>query len=259
MRCLCITNAGPDGSSDPQLTWFLCILAAYLIGSIPFGVIIARSKGIDIRQHGSRNIGATNVGRVLGRKFGVICFLLDFLKGAAPVIGAGFIHNTVGHEPDLLTTSQMWLWLATVAAAVMGHMYSVFLRFAGGKGVATGFGAIAAMYPLLTYPALAAIVVWYLSLRVTRYVSVSSMLAIVSLPVSYLISVVPPSAMDQPLQSTVDHLRHASPPFVGTLLIALLVIWKHRGNIARLRRGEEPKVTDTSKRGESAAPDPGKH
>lgn len=234
-----------------MLSWPLCILGAYLIGSIPFGVIIARSKGVDIRQHGSKNIGATNVGRVLGRRFGVMCFILDFLKGAGPVIGAGVVNHTLGREPDALESSQMWLWLAVAGAAVVGHMYSIFLRFAGGKGVATGFGAIAAMYPLLTYPAIAAIVAWYLVLRTTKYVSIASMLAVLSLPVSYLVSVIPPRAMDQPLSMTMDHLRHASPPFVGTLLIALLVVWKHRSNIARLRRGDEPKVSDKGRRGDA--------
>lgn len=236
------------------MPWLLCILAAYLIGSIPFGVIIARSKGVDIRQHGSKNIGATNVGRVLGKKFGVLCFILDFVKGAGPVIGAGLVNHTFGCEPDVLSASQMWLWMAVAGAAVMGHMFSAFLRFAGGKGVATGFGAIAAMYPLLTYPAFAAIVVWYLVLRTTKYVSLSSILAVLSLPLSYLISVIPPRAMDQPFDLTMDHLRHAAPPFIGTLLIALLVIWKHRSNIERLRRGEEPKVSDKGRRGDLHVP-----
>lgn len=205
-------------------------------------MLIARSKGIDIRQHGSKNIGATNVGRVLGKKFGIACFALDFLKGAGPVLAAGFINGTVAQPADLLTQQQMWLWMAVAAAAVLGHMYSIFLRFGGGKGVATGFGAIAGMYALLTWPALAAIVVWYLVLRTTRYVSLSSMIASMSLPVSYLLSVVPQRAMDQPLADTMQHMLHAYPPFVGTLVIALLVVWKHRSNIARLRRGEEPKV-----------------
>ncbi len=236
------------------MPWLLCILAAYLIGSIPFGVILARSKGVDIRQHGSKNIGATNVGRVLGKKFGVLCFILDFVKGAGPVIGAGLVNHTFGCEPDVLSASQMWLWMAVAGAAVMGHMFSAFLRFAGGKGVATGFGAIAAMYPLLTYPAFAAIVVWYLVLRTTKYVSLSSILAVLSLPLSYLISVIPPRAMDQPFDLTMDHLRHAAPPFIGTLLIALMVIWKHRSNIARLRRGEEPKVSDKGRRGDLHVP-----
>lgn len=234
------------------MSWFLCILAAYLCGSIPFGVLIARSRGVDIRAHGSKNIGATNVGRVLGKRFGVLCFALDFLKGAAPVVAAGAINGTLDRKAEALSAQQMWLWLAVAAAAVLGHMYSVFLRFGGGKGVATGFGAIGGMYSLLTWPALAAIVVWYLVLRTTRYVSLASMAAVLSLPVSYLVSVIPPRAMDQPFAQTWPHLLHAYPPLVGTLAIALLVVWKHRGNIARLRRGEEPRIAAKTSSGPKA-------
>lgn len=225
------------------LSWLLCILAAYLIGSIPFGVVIARSRGIDIRQHGSKNIGATNVGRVLGRRFGVLCFALDFLKGAAPVLAAGLINHVLGRGPHELAASQMWLWMAVAAATVFGHMFSIFLGFAGGKGVATGFGAIAGMYPLLTIPALAAIIVWYAVLRLSGYVSVASMLAAISLPVSYLLSVLLLMGNRAPARNFSDELLHASPPLVGTALIALMVVWKHRANIRRLVRGEEPKVT----------------
>jgi glycerol-3-phosphate acyltransferase PlsY len=224
------------------LSWAFSILAAYLIGSIPFGVLIARSKGVDIRQHGSKNIGATNVGRVLGRRFGILCFILDMAKGAGPVLAAGAMNQTLNREPVELTQAQMWLWMAVAAAAVLGHMYSVFLRFSGGKGVATGFGAIAAMWPILTFPALAAIVIWYFTLRVSKYVSLASMLAAMSLPVTYLVSIISPHAMDQPFAQTLAHLRHASPPLIGTTLIGLLVVWKHRANIGRLRRGEEPKA-----------------
>lgn len=220
----------------------MCILASYLIGSIPFGVLIARTQGIDIRQHGSKNIGATNVWRVMGKKFGISCFVLDFLKGAGPVMAAGFMNDTIAKPANHLSQQQMWLWMAVAAATVLGHMYSVFLRFSGGKGVATGFGAIAGMYALLTWPALAAIVVWYLILRTTRYVSLASMIAAMSLPVSYLLTVVPQHAMDQPFVDTIQQMSNAYPPFVGTLVIALLVVWKHRANIARLRRGEEPKI-----------------
>src|SRR6185503_11776318 len=123
-----------------------------------------------IRQHGSKNIGATNVGRVLGKKFGVLCFALDFLKGVAPVVGAGIINGVIGHSAEVLTAAQMWLWMAVAAATVIGHMYSMWLGLAGGKGVATGFGAIAGMFPLLTWAALGAIAVWYVVLRLSKYV-----------------------------------------------------------------------------------------
>lgn len=224
------------------MTWTLCILAAYLIGSVPFGVLIAAAKGVDIRQHGSKNIGATNVGRVLGKKFGILCFVLDGFKGAAPVIAAGMINTVMAKSAHALTASEMWLWMGVAAAAVLGHMYSIYLRFAGGKGVATGFGAIAGMYALLTLPAAAALVVWYLVLRTTKYVSLASMCAALSLPMSFALSIVPPQATDQPIADTFAQMMRAYPPLVGTLLIALLVVWKHRTNIVRLRRGDEPKI-----------------
>jgi acyl phosphate:glycerol-3-phosphate acyltransferase len=237
------------------VTWLLCILAAYLVGAIPFGVLIARSRGIDIRQHGSKNIGATNVGRVLGRRLGILCFVLDVLKGAAPVLAAGIINHVIGHDAQHLSQPQMWLWMAVAAVAVLGHMYSPYIGFVGGKGVATGFGAILAMYPLLTWPAIAAVVVWYLVLRLTRYVSLSSILAALSLPVSSLISAIPAHAQRQPLQHTIDHVAHAAPPIIGAAAIALLVVWKHRSNIRRITRGEEPKVGGKARRGDLHASD----
>ena len=219
------------------------IVGAYVIGSIPFGVLIGRAKGIDIRQHGSKNIGATNVTRVLGKRLGMMCFVLDVLKGAAPVVLAGIVNDTIGRTSSELSQTQMWLWLAVAAAAVAGHMFSLFLNFRGGKGVATGFGAAVAMWPLLTLVALGALVVWYVSLRLFKYVSVASMLGALSLPLGYLMSAIPFDALDKPLWHSVDHVLHGSPPLIGTALIALFIIWKHRSNIGRLRRGEEPQIS----------------
>jgi glycerol-3-phosphate acyltransferase PlsY len=223
--------------------WLAYIAGAYAIGSIPFGVLIGRARGIDIRQHGSKNIGATNVTRVLGKRLGLLCFALDVLKGAMPVLAAGVVNETLGRSATQLTQTQMWLWLGVAAAAVAGHMFSLFLKFRGGKGVATGFGAAVAMWPLLTLVALGALVVWYVTLRMFKYVSVASMLGAISLPLGYLLSAIPPDATEQPFSHTIDHVLHASPPLVGTGLIALLVVWQHRGNIGRLRRGEEPRIS----------------
>ena len=221
----------------PSLLWIISILAAYLIGSIPFGLLIGKARGIEIRAHGSENIGATNVGRVLGRKFGVLCFLLDTMKGAIPVLAAGFAGGVINMEPAALSQGQMWLWLAVAAATVTGHMASIFLGFAGGKGVATGFGAALAMWSLLTFPALGALVVWYAMMRLMRYVSLASMSAAVSLPAWYLVRCIPPSG-----ENILGSIIHASPPLIVTTALALLILWRHRANIARLRRGEEPKV-----------------
>lgn len=227
------------GTGAGALTWGACIGGAYLVGSIPFGVLIGRARGIDIRKHGSRNVGATNVGRVLGRRLGVACFVLDLLKGAVPVLAAGFAGGMIGREPTApgMGPVVIWLWLAVASAAVTGHMASVFLGFDGGKGVATGFGAMLAMWPLLTFPALGALVVWYAVLRLTRYVSLASMLAAVSMPLWYFAWSVPLAGPE-----IFPFLAPTAPPLIATTALACLVVWRHRANIGRLRRGEEPRA-----------------
>ncbi|MBT8486049.1 MAG: glycerol-3-phosphate 1-O-acyltransferase PlsY [Phycisphaerales bacterium] len=223
--------------------WIISIIAAYFVGSIPFGVILGRLRGVDVRAHGSRNIGATNVGRVLGRPWGITCFLLDMLKGATPVVGAGLAAGVFGREPDPATgtAAWMWWWMAVAAAAIAGHMASPFLGFAGGKGVATSFGAMLAMWPLLSMPALGAVCIWYAALRLFRVVSLASMLAAVSLPLWYAVRMIPNTGDDVGAK-----LLYASPPLIATTLLAALVIWRHRANIGRLRRGEEPRIANRS-------------
>ena len=224
-----------------MIGWVLCIGGAYILGSIPFGYLLGRARGLDIRQHGSKNVGATNVGRVLGRRLGLMCFMLDTSKGAVPVLAAGVINDLITEPIDSISPQQMWLWLAVACAAVLGHMHSLFLGLRGGKGVATGFGAMLAMWPLLTFPALGAMVIWYGMLRLTRYVSVASMTASLSLPLAYLVRALPPNATDVELTQTLARVWQTSPPLIVTAVLALLIVFKHRTNIARLRRGEEPK------------------
>jgi len=213
--------------------WAVGAVAAYLAGSVPFGLLIGFTRGVDIRRHGSRNIGATNAGRVLGKKWGALCFALDVLKGFLPVVGtgamAGALSSSVRAE---LAPGQAWAWLGVCAAAVAGHMFSVFLRFKGGKGVATGFGALLGVWPTLSISAGLALVVWLASMKATRIVSVSSILAAASLPLTAV---------------AVSLLRGS--PGGTTLAFGLvtgalggLVIWKHRANVARLRAGTEPRV-----------------
>ncbi|MCH7572314.1 MAG: glycerol-3-phosphate 1-O-acyltransferase PlsY [Planctomycetes bacterium] len=225
--------------------WPICIIGAYLVGSIPFGVIIGRIRGVDIRDHGSKNIGATNVSRVLGKKFGVLCFLLDVSKGAGPTIVAGVMNGVVGRNASDLAQTEMWLWMAVAISTVLGHMFSIFLRFRGGKGVATGFGSLAAMWPLMTFPAFVAVVVWYFTLRMTKYVAVASMLAAISLPLVYLLTSIPNDGRD-----IARILMHASPPCIVTGVLAILIVYQHRSNIARIQRGEEPKVAGRKRRGD---------
>lgn len=223
--------------------WLACIAGAYVTGSIPFGVIIGRAKGVDIRQHGSRNVGATNVGRVLGRRLGLTCFGLDVLKGAGPVLVAGALTGVLGGrlaaEPAVgsIRPTDMWWWMAVGCAAIAGHMASLFLKFGGGKGVATSFGVMLAMWPLLTLPAVGALLLWGAAILATRYVSVASMLGALSVPVWYLIVAI--VQVDADAGAT---LAYASPPLIATAALALLVVWRHRANIGRLLRGAEPRI-----------------
>lgn len=238
----------PRGSivvSDP-IKWAILLIAAYLLGSIPFALLIGRSKGIDIRQHGSGNVGASNVGRVLGRKFGMICFALDVCKGLGPTLAAGlwcglFAADMRDAEPDL-TTTQMLLWIGVAFASIIGHTNSVFLGFQGGKGVATGFGSMLGVYPHLTWPILGALVVWLVSIRLWRMISVASMLAAISSPLWYLLTLVRDGAGQAAPSDFAERVVDRWPFALVTLLLALVVIWKHRSNIARLRAGTEPRI-----------------
>ncbi len=218
------------------LDWTIAIILSYLAGSIPFGVLIAKMKGVDIREHGSKNIGATNVGRVLGKKSGLLCFFLDVLKGAIPVFVVGKIANTFGQPIDVISTNAMLLWICIAFAALLGHMYSPWLRFTGGKGVATTFGGMVVMWPLLTIPILLALVAWVITVQVTKIISLASVLAALVLFADAVVIVF--------LHSTI---QHAWPLLAVTGLIAVMVFWKHRSNIGRILQGEEPKVGATRK------------
>jgi glycerol-3-phosphate acyltransferase PlsY len=209
-----------------------------VVGSIPFGLLIGKARGVDIREHGSKNIGATNVGRVLGRPWGYFCFALDVVKGAAPVLAAGWITGALGDERASAVTL-LW-WLGVAVAAVMGHVFPVWLRFRGGKGVATGFGVLVAIYPGLTYASLTAMVLWVMVVKATRYVSVASIVAALSIPISacgfcFLRG-------DGTLSDRAAGLAQQWPLIALSALLALLVVWKHRANIARLRAGTENRV-----------------
>lgn len=209
-----------------------CILAGYLTGSIPFGLLAGRLKGIDIRQHGSGNIGATNVGRVLGRRYGTTVFGLDLLKGLVPVALAGhLLHRSAGGE--WASGAVLWLWLAVAAACILGHMFPVYLNFKGGKGVATSLGVILGMYPFFTWPGLAAFALWVILTKATGYVSVGSVVAAGAFPIIFAVFVAShafgPGGNLWPLQ-------------LFTIVIGLLVIYRHRSNLRRLVQGTEPKI-----------------
>jgi len=212
----------------------IVIIFAYLIGSIPFGYIIAKLvKGIDIRTVGSRNIGATNVGRIIGWKWGVFTFLLDALKGAIIVCLAYFVSTAIAKLPAsdyCAINNAIWMLIGGIAV-ILGHLFPIYLRFKGGKGVATAFGVFILMMPRATIIALA---LWLFLVLLFRYVSIASIVAGISLPISYFL-----------LNTDYKYKPNSgySIIFITSLVVTLLVILKHIPNIKRLLNGTEPKVS----------------
>lgn len=203
-----------------------CAILGYLVGSIPFGYLVAKAvQGIDIREHGSKNIGATNVGRVLGLKWFFVVFLLDFLKAAIPV---GLLTN--GYLPGM--TPLGWPQSGTAAIVglciLLGNMFPVFLQFRGGKGAATGTGV---MLPLAPIPLVVALLTFLLIFFTTRYVSLGSILAALAL-----------ITMQLGLYRTDAFQGEAAPVTWLCLIGAALVIWRHRSNMLRLIQGTENKI-----------------
>src|SRR4051812_35239187 len=162
----------------PAVLLAVAAVAGYLIGAVPFGYLVARWRGVDIFRHGSGNIGATNVGRVLGQRFGLLVFALDFLKGAIPVVLARVLT-----PPDVDLPAQSIPATAGIAAFI-GHLCPIYLRFRGGKGVATAAGVVMMLTPL---PGAFAFLAWGTTLAVTRYMSVASILAAVLLCAMHLL------------------------------------------------------------------------
>lgn len=200
------------------MRYLAVIAAAYLLGSIPFGFLAGQLAGIDIRERGSKNIGATNVVRVLGKKFGYPVFLADVLKGyAAAFLPCLFLERT--------SASYFPLAIAAGFAAVVGHSFPIWLKFRGGKGVATAGGAC---FALAVLPTLIAIIVWVSVFFTFRYVSLASLIAAGALPLSlWLLSF---------------YSGVANYWLLGfTTVLALLIILRHRENIGRLLRGTEPR------------------
>jgi glycerol-3-phosphate acyltransferase PlsY len=209
----------------------LLIPLAYLLGSVPFGLIVGKMNGIDVRSAGSKNIGATNVGRLLGRKFFFLVFFLDLLKSLLPMIVASMLVLRV--DAPLRDRTLHLLWLLVGFAAVLGHMFSCFLGFKGGKGVATSAGMMLGLYPYFTIPGAAAIVVFILVFLATRYVSLGSMTSACAFPVLYF-------AFGR--WRGWDVTGNQLPLLVFSVLIAVLIVIKHRTNIARLLAGTENRI-----------------
>ena len=197
-------------STDHPLMLFSLPFVAYLLGAIPFGLLVARMVGVrDIRQQGSGNIGATNVLRSAGRMAGAVALLLDIIKGAIPILLA-----RVWLGSDTLLTGLIAL------AAFLGHLYPIYLGFKGGKGVATGLGIYLAWTPIA---GLATALTWVVAALLWRTASLASLLAFLCLPI-FLFSQSSRAAM------------------ATALIILPLVFWRHRSNIKRLAMGTEPRI-----------------
>jgi glycerol-3-phosphate acyltransferase PlsY len=213
----------------------LMIPAAFLCGSIPTGLLIGRAKGIDIRQHGSKNIGATNVGRVLGRRWFYICLAIDFIKACAPTLLTGYLLHTLGTFD--VSLSQASIWLLAMAGAVMGNIFNPWLNFKGGKGVAASIGAMMGVFPALAVPGAMIFLVFITTLAISRFISLSSVLAAVSLTPFTLLTFI--------VVHRLGWIASIEPawPFVGvTAVISSVVIARHRANLLRIRAGTEPRV-----------------
>ena len=208
--------------------WWTAAAVSFLLGSTPFGVLIARSKGVDIRAVGSGNPGATNVGRVLGKRFGIACFFLDACKGAVPVLLAGWLAGVLGSGAAEMNAAAAWGWLLVAISAILGHCFSPLLGFRGGKGVATGFGAVVSMWPVLTIPALVGFAIWAGVLLVTRTMSLASLAGAIVLPVMVFVMAVLPGTPSASLAGSIPFL-------VVTLAVAGLIVFRHRSNLAGLR------------------------
>jgi acyl phosphate:glycerol-3-phosphate acyltransferase len=193
-------------------------LVGYLLGSLPFGYLVARAKGVNIFEVGSRNPGATNVRRVLGKGPGNLVLFLDALKGALasglPLLWYWKRDGAFSPESELVA-------ITGVVAALLGHSFSCFTHFKGGKGVATGAGGFVVVFPI---GMLIAIAVWIATALVSRFVSLASMFGAVSLPITAFI------------------LQRSTVLVTVTALIALFVIFRHRANISRLMAGTESKI-----------------
>ncbi len=203
--------------------------AAYLAGSIPFGLIVGKSRGIDPRTSGSGNIGATNVGRLLGMKYFFLVFALDLLKGLLPVAVASIILWRSEPAADRSASDNL-LHLLVGVAAIFGHMFSAFLGFKGGKGVATSAGVALGIYPFFTLAGLIALAIWGAVYGISKYVSVASIVAAICLPLVFI---------GVGLAMGWDVFGKQLPMLVFACLITAMIVWRHRSNIARLRAGTE--------------------
>jgi glycerol-3-phosphate acyltransferase PlsY len=209
-----------------MILWFLVLgiaLLGYLCGSLPFGYFAGRISGTDIRAAGSGNIGATNVLRVLGKKWGYAVFLADAFKGFAAVRLSSLIaEQVISARPY----AEYFAILAAVTC-IIGHTFPVWLRFKGGKGVATSVGAVFGLMPIA---AITIFTIWVIVFEITRYVSVASIVASSSLPITIAV------LMRWKIIQGTGLLYFSS-------VMLILVLWRHRSNFSRLLKGTEQRFT----------------
>jgi glycerol-3-phosphate acyltransferase PlsY len=209
--------------------FIILLTASYLLGAIPFGLLIARSHGIDLRKVGSGNIGATNVSRALGKKWFYVCFFLDMAKGLLPMLLA----TAWGLVDKNVSLGQLGMWLAVGCAAILGHVFPIYLRFKGGKGVATSLGVVLGLWPYYTQSGLIAFAVWLVIFLIWRYVSLASIVAAMMFPVALTILIV----LNPQWQ-----INTLWPLYVPAIGLPLLIIARHAENIKRLLEGSESKI-----------------
>jgi glycerol-3-phosphate acyltransferase PlsY len=198
------------------MLYALLVLGGYVLGSVPTGILVGRAWGVDIRQVGSGNIGMANVLRSVGKKAAAVTMLGDMLKGLVPVVAA---HLLTGNE---------WVVAAVALAAVVGHCWPVFLRFKGGKGVATGAGTSIGLVPVV---GLALFAFWWAVVLVSKYTSLGAIAVMLVSPVVFLLS-------GQP-----------APYVLYTVIGGALVLWRHRENARALVRGTERKIGEDAEEG----------
>jgi glycerol-3-phosphate acyltransferase PlsY len=208
-----------------RLTVFL--VGAYLLGSVSFGMLIAAAHGIDLRKVGSGNIGATNLSRALGRRWAYVCFVLDLAKGFLPTLAAGLWLGENG------TTRGLIAQLAVGCAAIIGHVFPVYLGFKGGKGVATSFGVALGLWPYYTICAAITLLVWVIFVLIWRYVSLASLAAAFAFPVVLIATI----AIVPGWRFTDLWLL-----LIVAMIIPIMVFILHRDNIVRLLAGTESKI-----------------
>jgi glycerol-3-phosphate acyltransferase PlsY len=204
-----------------MLTFAIVAIGSYLVGSIPAGYLGGRIAGIDIRKTGSGNIGATNVTRALGKRYGYPVFVVDFLKG----FGAVMISISIATRARPEWSSPEMFGILAAISSVIGHSFPVWLKFKGGKGVATSAGALFGLMPV---GAVIGAAIWILIFWLTRYVSLASIVTAAALPVIIFIV-------------TWLNQTHRRPLFYSSVFLAAVVIWRHRSNLSRLMRGREPR------------------